>query len=298
MDSFYFEEKHTEYLSLCSKEKSICFLLFKLVDFLEELLTQENDLLKEVFVAESALDLLTLLELYSAFGIEFSKTNRLLNVIKKTLPHISNELNTEGFVKIFQRIEKEYENLGSVLNGNQIMDLLNGAISFPVIEKSPSTGSSYGRIEKIIISINQNRKTNKTEFNIIPSLPIVEEKLDQQIKTSWNYAINYVNKKYKKKDLKLEVTIKFINKLGIYEGDSLGVALTVGFIQELIRYYDLRDELSFGNNIISTGSMDDSGNILEVGKEIIKVKTITAFYSEANIFTVPLNDLQFAKSAS
>ncbi|MCB9249462.1 MAG: hypothetical protein H6613_13395 [Ignavibacteriales bacterium] len=63
----------------------------------------------------------------------------------------------------------------------------------------------------------------------------------------------------------LEVTIRFVNKLGIYEGDSLGVALTVGFIQELLRYYDLREEISYENNIITTGSMNEEGQIGSVG---------------------------------
>jgi hypothetical protein len=124
----------------------------------------------------------------------------------------------------------------------------------------------------------------------MPSLPNLDSRLDEQISKSWNYAVKYLNDRYNKYEDNLHVTIKFKNGGGIYEGDSLGVTLTIGFIQELFKYYDLREELDFEYQISATGSMSENGEIGLVGNDIIEVKTETVFYSAIEKFLVPQDD--------
>ncbi|MCB0752203.1 MAG: hypothetical protein KDC52_12070, partial [Ignavibacteriae bacterium] len=52
--------------------------------------------------------------------------------------------------------------------------------------------------------------------------------------------------------------------------------------------------ISYENNIITTGSMNEEGQIGAVGGEIIRTKLITASYSITNKFIVPLDDLNSA----
>jgi hypothetical protein len=128
----------------------------------------------------------------------------------------------------------------------------------------------------------------------MPSLPNLDSRLDEQISKSWNYAVKYLNDRYNKYEQNLHVTIKFNNGGGIYEGDSLGVTLTIGFIQELFKYYDLREELDFECQITATGSMSEDGKIGLVGKDIIEIKTETIFYSAIGKFLVPQADYSIA----
>ena len=294
MDSFYFEERRKEYLELSSKEKSVRKLLFELISFLKELLSQENDLLKEVYLLETIPELIPLVEIYSAYGVEPNKTKDLLKTVEKLIPFIKDENSQIKIKNQILRINNELNTLQLFLEGKDFPNEIN-SLSFPVLERTVNNSLSYGMVEQLEISIHSNKKNNKLEFNLIPSLPTIDEKLKKQIDNSWNFASSYVKSQNNRIKSNLEVTIRFVNKLGIYEGDSLGVALTVGFIQELLRYYDLREEISYENNIITTGSMNEEGQIGAVGGEIIRTKLITAFYSKANKFIVPLDDLNSAK---
>lgn len=293
MNSFYFEEKLKEYFNLASKEKSVRLLTFKLVNIIKELLDETSEAIKEVYIVETSPTLFQLLEKYSVFGVEPIYSAELVKVVNEIKPYLQQSENIQHIEDSLNRIEEELNILNEVLTGGKIDQ--KSSMSFPVNEKSGNLKSNYGMIEQIQISIYTNKKSNKVEFLIMPSLPKLEERFEEQILKSWNYAVNYLKSRYKKFNANLEVTIKFVNKLGIYEGNSLGVALTIGFIQELLRYYNLRDAISYENNIISTGSMEEKGEIGEVGEEIISLKVETVFYSMGDIFLIPQKDYAHAE---
>ncbi len=286
MNSFYFEEKRKEYLEISSNVKSVRVLIFKLVDFFEELLSQPSEQIKEVFILESAPELIKMLEIYSAYGITPDKTERVISVSEKLISYIPQ------IEKYLPKLKDELSNLKQILNG-EILEK-RGSLSFPVIEKTDT--ESYGLMEELEISIHTNKKRNKIDFHIVPSLPKIEERLQKQIDYSWEYAVNYLKRRYKKFTPNLLVTIKYVNKLGIYEGNSLGIALTIGFIQELFKYYDLREEISIDSSISATGSMTINGEVGEVGKEIIRVKTEAVFYSPIDKFIIPQKDFDHANN--
>ena len=286
MNSFYFEEKRKEYLEISSNVKSVRVLIFKLVDFFEELLSQPSEQIKEVFILESAPELIKMLEIYSAYGITPDKTERVISVSEKLISYIPQ------IEKYLPKLKDELSNLKQILNGELLEK--RGSLSFPVIEKTDT--ESYGLMEELEISIHTNKKRNKIDFHIVPSLPKIEERLQKQIDYSWEYGVNYLKMRYKKFTPNLLVTIKYVNKLGIYEGNSLGIALTVGFIQELFKYYDLREEISIDSSISATGSMTINGEVGEVGKEIIRVKTEAVFYSPIDKFIIPQKDFDFANN--
>ncbi|MFZ1290841.1 MAG: hypothetical protein WAR79_12170 [Melioribacteraceae bacterium] len=292
MDSFYFEERKNQFLELHRNEKSARKLFFALTEIYDELSIQDDDNLKEAFFLEFIPYLFPVLNMYSAFGVEPNKTQKIINTIKKFYEFIPVSDSSEIIKSNIDRIENELNILKSVLDGNKV----KGNLSFPVIEKSQKSEEVFGAVEYLRISINLNKKKNKVEFIITPSLPHIDEKLQTQIETSWNYSVNLLKNKFHKFTPNLEVTIQFIKKLGIYEGDSLGAVLTIGFIQELFKYYDLREVLDFENDIMITGSMNENGNIYEVGKKIIEAKSKIAFFSSAEKFLVPLKDFNSAQT--
>ncbi len=178
---------------------------------------------------------------------------------------------------------------------NHVNDNNKFSISFLVIEKIPKQDKQYGLVENLSISINKNRKSDRNVFNIVPSLPKIEEKLQRQIEDSWEFATKFLKSKYSKNIPNLEITIRFVNKLGIYEGDSLGIALTIGFIEELFAFFDFRERLVFSNDIITTGPNDKNGMVSEISKTIIEIKSLAAFYSNAQIFVLPMDDFSNAE---
>ena len=60
----------------------------------------------------------------------------------------------------------------------------------------PVGDHGYGLLENISISINTNKKLSSNEINIVPSLPKIDTKLQQQIDNSWSYATNFLKTKY------------------------------------------------------------------------------------------------------
>lgn len=87
-----------------------------------------------------------------------------------------------------------------------------------------------------------------------------------------------------------EVLIKFNRRSGLCRGNSLGLALTIIFIQELLKVYNPTFLIQAIKGIAITGGLDDEGRLLPVGKETIKLKTDLVFFSNIEQFIVPKQD--------
>jgi hypothetical protein len=182
----------------------------------------------------------------------------------------------------------------NVLNGGTYLNLQSSILQFPVIEKSDDDKFLFGFLETLTISISKPALLKEDVFIVIPDFGHLDNRLNLQIKSSWQFAKNYFSSSIKKSKQYHEVVVRFNKKYGIYEGSSLGIVLTIGFIQELIQFYNLRNAVSLGSNIASTGSVDDNGIIDAVGNESIQKKVETVFYSGVQKFIVPSDDLPAA----
>ncbi len=89
--------------------------------------------------------------------------------------------------------------------------------------------------------------------------------------------------------------MKFNRKYGNIVGESLGVALTLGFIEQLHKLYNLPIDITVNTEACFTGGIDDNFKVKPVSNEIIKVKTETVFFSCKKIFAVPKPDEEAAK---
>ena len=85
---------------------------------------------------------------------------------------------------------------------------------------------SYGKVMgRKSLSLKQRELNN---VSVLTAL-----KFEDQLYNSWKYAKNYISNLTKKTIPNFKVGLHFNQKLGIYEGDSLGIALTLSFIFEL-----------------------------------------------------------------
>ncbi len=294
MNSFDFEKRNNELRQLSSKKFFGKSTLNSYVEFYRDLFNSNDSAIIEIYLLETKDYFVKCFEAFTAFGNRPSFTNGILEISNNLLQHLENGGTKQRIESKIVSLKSELELLHQILEGKTKAVNSNSALWFPVIEKSVNS-EKYGLIESISISIHKNKKTSKNQFHLIPSLPQIENKLELQIANSWSFAQSYLKKYYSGKIPPLEITIIFVRKLGIYEGDSLGVALTCGFIEELFNYFDLRSRINISQDIISTGSVNNLGEIKEVSENIIIIKSLAAFYSTSQKFIIPFDDYHFAK---
>ena len=189
---------------------------------------------------------------------------------------------------------------------NYLLDILKGTTNIAITQKDKfnfpvlETGSipdenSTGFLANVTIDIKKNdEKENK--FMLIPSGYSLDERMTVQINTSWDYALQIVNKYIKIKNKHFTVIINFDKKDGIYVGDSLGTALCLSFIEKLLEYYNAPYVIQSADHIAFTGGLEKDGTIIPVSGEIISKKTDICFYSNTNIFVLHPKDLLEAEN--
>ena len=69
-------------------------------------------------------------------------------------------------------------------------------------------------------------------------MKVIEDKLNNQIRISWERAVEILKKHRHRLNQFHDVIINFDQRLGEYVGNSLGIALTLGFLQELFVFYN------------------------------------------------------------
>ncbi|MBK7632732.1 MAG: hypothetical protein IPJ23_19010 [Ignavibacteriales bacterium] len=86
------------------------------------------------------------------------------------------------------------------------------------------------------------------------------------------------------------VELRCENKLGVYVGNSLGTALTLAFIEAILKHYNSKTIVNINGCIAVTGGIDKNSKIISTSKSIIDTKVEFVFFSDAQIFCVPKVD--------
>lgn len=290
MDYFQAEEKLQRLNELITKEKSPRFILVKILQFILEITDDKSIDGKEAFVSEFLLKTNLLLKKYSAFGLEPQSTKEIIRAVKRITQIEEYGEYIQDWDKEIVRIEKELIELELVLSGRIDYPDNENKFYFPVLEKTALFDYNYSLIDSLEITLQKNKKLKSTEFILYPSAVDIEYRIKKQVEASWEFAENYVFQKYKKKPPVFQIVIKFENSYAIYEGGSLGIALAIGLIRELMNYFELRDDLNFEHCIVSTGSVSNKGEIAEMTKEIICTKLKAVFFSKFSIFIIPISN--------
>jgi hypothetical protein len=177
---------------------------------------------------------------------------------------------------------------------------LNGSLSsgngsekycFPLLAGSDDEKETHeGIIETLTVKISRLSRAKSDVFILVPSEAEIEARIHEQIKTSWVLALQTVKRYHVKLAPYHEVIISFDKKIGIYRGNSLGVVLTLVFVEELLKMYNAPIGMSICESVCFTGSVERNGTIPSLSTEIIKRKIQTVFYSGLKTFVLPKED--------
>lgn len=260
-----------------------------LFSFYEKLLLTNDGNLINAFALEFIEDYLSELENYSPFYAAPEKTQDLidqLQLLKTTLILVrySQRIND-----ITSSLSNKLDNFYSILNGTTNFTTSAGELLFPLIGKlKTSTDSlSYSSIEKLKIRIIPSKE--KDSFIFIPSNQTKEE-LEEQSKICFQLALDYLRAFKTKFHKHHEVLIYFDNLHAEYDGKSLGLVLTIGFIEQLSNLYNLPYITYVKSNVASTGEIDKNGDLISVGENNIVRKVESAFYSNIDTLVIPKTD--------
>lgn len=268
--------------------------LFLYQNYFEKILSLNNPNLEEAFLKEFLDDYVSCISKFEVWGVEPDITNKLLEQFNKVASlkvavEILTSLNSE-----IERIEKQSEKLSLILEGKDVEDGEPHKAFFPLIDKDAAAGF-YGIIESVTVRINKSEECDK--FIIIPSEKEIEKKIIEQCETSWQLALS-LSKQYVKKPNKFhEVIISFDKKEGIYEGNSLGISLTLSILEQLLMFYNPAYIIKIKELSAFTGGVTEPGTVLTTGEEIIKQKVAAVFFSEINSFAFPKSEENYVRFA-
>lgn len=294
MNIFQIEKRRGEVLQdlvYCTTSRQ---KLFVIKDFFALILEPNNPALFEAYSVE-------FIEIYLSALSSFSPMYMHPSVTEGILEQINLILNLSRLSSVNVSLEKYSNDIREKLD--LLKKYLSGTsgssepakLCFPVLEIQDHTYTKIkaGLLETVTIKISKGKRQDK--FLIVPLTGNPEEKLSEQIKISWDLALQYLKQHIRKVDKYHEVMIHFDGRLGNYIGYSLGLTLTIGFIEELLNYYNAPWLVSVKNSIALTGGIDSRGKILSVGQSSIETKTETVFNSGTKYFILPRADEKSAE---
>lgn len=295
MNPFDLETLRTRVLRDLSIASSARQQLFVLKDYFGIILAESDEKIITAYLLEFLEDYIDALKQFDPFFLPPEVTYGFLDQINKLklLPLLKEYLaelkEAEGGIS--GRLE-ELENIFSGVKP----EAGNTKIYFPVMEIQNYTTRkiSLGLLETITIEISKGNGEDK--FIIVPSTGREDSSIEEQIQTSWKNALNFVKTQMHTLDRHHKVIVHFDHKLGQYIGYSLGMTLTIGFIEELLAYYNTPVLVHIKSNIALTGGIDRFGRAIPLGKKIIEEKVETVFYSDTEILVVPESDKHSAQA--
>ncbi len=296
MDVINIENKRSKLNDLLSSSSSPRERVLITAEYFDSLIASNDNNIIESYAIEFIEPFIASLYYYNPSGINPALTGKLIDICEKLSGFDCIIPFKERLNSALDRIKYELSVLKQSLNGIKNRTTTNGRFYIPVIEETTEeSGLKLGLLESISVSLKKSK--DKGKFVIVPSGKELEQRLIEQVKTSWNVALNEAKKYLKKRSIdELDVIINFDKRYGYYTGDSLGTALTVLFLEEILNYYNSPIVISKNSIAALTGGIDEEGNVKPVSNEIIKQKTGIVFFSDAGLFVVPKQDEQTAEN--
>ncbi len=293
MKVFEIENQRVKLKSFIRANPSIRQRLLGISGYFNVLLEFENPLIVEAFVFDFIEEYINCFGNFDPRCIKPELVKNLSEQISALSKFAFLKKYNSQFFEINDQLLKNYSIVEHSLEG-KLPIVGNGLrkLFVPLLEEvqSPENENKdvFGILETITVNVRETKIGN--HFIIVPSGNEIEKRIDNQIKMSWHIAEIYVRKFYKKLNDSHEIIIKFDKQAGYCIGASLGVALTIGFIEELLKHYNSPVVVNIKENIATTGVVDESGKILALSDDIIIKKVESVFYSEIETFVIPKKD--------
>jgi hypothetical protein len=282
-DYFSLENQRSELLDNILNTSSNILNVFHFFKYFSSALRIDNPEIQEAFLKEFINDYLSAISGYEVWGIDPDFSVKLLQQLKELaktqLIPDPGRLNVE-----ISRIEEQFKILIGILNGNENITDGNFPAYFPLIEKDTDP-AFYGIIDSVTIRIS--RASNENKFIIVPSEKISDQRIITQCVNSWQVAFKWLKFYVKKPYNYHEVIINFEKKEGFYEGNSLGIALTISFLDQLLKFYNPVYSIKILDKVAFTGAVNGNEEAISVGNDIIRRKVKTVFFSEVKTFVFP-----------
>lgn len=292
LDLLYLESLRNKLFINLSNKSSFTKKLLDLYNYFDKILSFKDQNISEAYITEFIYDYLKLIKYFEAFGVEPNFSLALINQLKILRELCFLNAESSFILDEIERITSQVNLLYLSLNGNTFDERTKPKGYFILLDKYDNK-FIHGFIESITVKISAS--LNNNNFIIVPSEYEIDERLYIQCEKSWNIAVK-ITKKYVKKFNKYhEIIIIFNKKIGFYEGDSFGLALTLIFVQELLKYYNPTYQIFIKDICAFSGSITDSEEILETGETLIKRKVRAVFYSDISKYIIPKKDEKVAQ---
>lgn len=294
-DYIELENQRARLVKQTLSSSSLTLQVISYYNYFSIILPFKDQRLDDAFLAEFMEEFTRKLAAYEVWGIDPYLTENLI--------HLLNELNDRPISESYrphlagegERLENQLGILWKLLAGE--LEETEGKMKayFPLIDDGNGNGF-YGIIESVSVRISRASGVNK--FIVVPSEREIEKRIIEQTKISWELALQKLRQYVKKPFQYHEVIISFEKKDGFYQGSSLGIALTITFLQQLMRFYNPPYALSLIPGTTFTGSLSASGETASVGSKVAGQKTTAVFYSFAKTFVIPKQDEAAARDES
>lgn len=294
MNILSIENARNELISFLENTSSRRLKAKRISEFFSLLIEQKSYSLIESYLLEFLPKYLDYLKTYSPIGINPEFTQSIIHINSKLIEVVELTEYKEKLSQINNDVEDKLFSLNKVLSGEQVGLSEERKAFFPLIEdeEGRSINQTIGAVDSITIKIS--RAKDKDKFIVVPSEHEKDKKLEEQIHVCWIKAKDYCKRHVKKLTDCHEVIISFDGNLGIYRGESLGAALTIAIIEEMLKYYNSQTVLVPVSNVAFTGGILESGKVNKVSKDIVEKKVEICFYSNCKILAVPKEDETFA----
>ena len=280
-----------KFYSVVSSKSS--FLI--LYEYYNILFGSGNEHIIEAYIPEFIQRYISLLNKFDPYCLNPSVTQSIIEQINKIEKYLPESEIKSPLKNSAQRLHKKLEQFKNVLNGKIPGELITDRLCFPLLEENDGLQSQIvtGILETVTIKVSKAKDENK--FILIPSEVKIELRLQKQVETSWQKAVEVVRCYRRKIADHHKVVIQFDKRVGFYRGNSLGAALTIAFIEELLDYYNSLVVIKTGKGIALTGGLEKDGGLFPTSKEVIEKKVENVFFSPIQTFVMPEEDLPFAE---
>lgn len=279
-------------LNTVISSKSALLILYEYYDFL---LGSNINQIIEAYIPEFIQRYVSLLNNFDPYCLNPSVTKAIIKQINELGNYLPESEIKTSLKNSIQRLREELEQFEAVLEGQTPNELITDKLCFPLLEENEGLQSpiTSGILETVTIKVSKAKGENK--FLLIPSEVKIESRLEKQIETSWQKAVDIVRRYIKKTGDHHKVIIQFDKRVGFYRGNSLGAALTIAFIEELLSYYNSPVVIKTGKGMALTGGLEKDGCLVATSKEVIEKKVENVFFSPIQNFVVPEKDLPFTE---
>lgn len=278
------EEEIKKIHLISSEYYSHKLIIYHLIPLLEQIIEINNPLIIEAYLTELIPTFINSINNSALEGISPERLKSIRNILARLSQYEFFGKMNLNINSAKEKVDKWSDILIHILNGETYTNKEEN-IQIPLLESSEPDEIVPGVLENLTVKITKRKDEDK--FLIVPSEKDLEQMLDEQIKISWSLAKNYCEQFVRKIKDNHEVVIHFNRRSGFCRGNSLGLALTINFIEELLKFYNPTYIVQAQNGLAITGGLNKQGKVLPVGDEIVKLKTELVFFSTVEQLVIP-----------